>query len=237
MTRLTRIALAAAAALALCASLSAAVLLGAAVAPAPADAATAAPRPPITVKLIPFGATRKAQMADYSQHHYHQHTWRLTDPKVVVLHHTSGATWQPAWWTFANNTAYDSGTGQKEKPGVSAHFIIDKDGTIYQCLPLSVRGRHAVGMNWISIGIEFVQEGQSGKDGHWMDRQILARTAQANAGLRLVRYLQARFGIKNKDVVGHATANASPYFKEYAGIKNAAGDWFASEVKAFRARL
>jgi hypothetical protein len=70
-----------------------------------------------------------------------------------------------------------------------------------------------------------------------MDRQILARPAQANAGLRLVRYLQARFGIKSKDVVGHATANGSPYFKEYAGIKNAAGDWFASEVKAFRARL
>ena len=60
-----------------------------------------------------------------------------------------------------------------------------------------------------------------------MDRQILARTAQANAGLRLVRYLRARFGIKKSNVVGHATANGSPYFKEYTGIKNAAGDWFA----------
>jgi len=238
MTRLTRIVLAAAVALALCASLSAALLLCAAAAPAPAAATSPADlRPPITVKLIPFGATRKAQMADYSEHHYHQHTWKLTDPKVVVLHHTAGATWEPAWWTFANNTAYDSGTGQKEKPGVSAHFIIDKDGTIYQCLPLTVRGRHAVGMNWSSIGIEIVQEGKSGKDGHWMDRQILARPAQANAALRLVRYLQARFGIKKKNVVGHATANASPYFKEYAGIKNAAGDWFAAEVKAFKARL
>jgi hypothetical protein len=38
-------------------------------------------------------------------------------------------------------------------------------------------------------------------------------------------------------VVGHATANDSPYFKEYTGIKNAAGDWFAPEVRAFRARL
>ena len=238
MARLTRTVLAAAAALALCASLSAAILLLAAAAPAPAGAATAtAPRPPITVKLIPFGATRKAQMADYSQHHYHQHTWKLTDPKAIVLHHTAGATWEPAWWTFANNTAYESIPGEPEKPGVSAHFIIDKDGTIYQCLPLAVRGRHAVGMNWSSIGIELVQEGKSGKDGHWMDRQILARTAQANAGLRLVRYLQARFGIKKRDVVGHATANASPYFKEYTGIKNAAGDWFAAEVKAFRARL
>jgi hypothetical protein len=238
MARLTRIALAAAAALALCASLSAALLLGDAVAPASAGAASAsALRPPITVKLIPFGATRKAQMADYSQRHYHQHSWKLTEPKVVVLHHTAGATWQPAWWTFANNTAYASIPGKPEKPGVSAHFIIDKDGTIYQCLPLSVRGRHAVGMNWTSIGIEFVQEMKSGKDGHWMDRQILARKAQANAGLRLVRYLRARFDIKKSDVVGHATANGSPYFKEYMGIKNAAGDWFAAEVRAFRARL
>jgi N-acetylmuramoyl-L-alanine amidase len=234
MARLTRIALAAAAALALCASLSAAVLLGAAlITPVPAGATTAsAPRPPITVKLIPFGDTRKAQMADYSRRHYHQHTWKLTAPKAIVLHHTAGANWQSAWSTFANNTAYNN-----EKPGVSAHFIVGKDGTIYQCLPLTVRGRHAIGMNWTAIGIEFVQESRSGKDGHWMDQQILARTAQANAGLRLVRYLQARFGIKKSDVVGHATANDSRYFKEFTGIKNAAGDWFAPEVKAFRARL
>jgi N-acetylmuramoyl-L-alanine amidase len=236
--RLTRIALAAAAALALCASLSAAVMLCAAVAPAPAVAtAASAPRPPITVKLIPFGATRKAQMADYSRRHYHQHTWKLTAPKAIVLHHTAGATWQPAWWTFANNGAYESIPGKPEKPGVSAHFIVDKDGTIYQCVPLSVRARHAIGMNWSSIGIEFVQEGRSGKDGHWMDQQILGRTVQASAGLRLVRYLQARFGIKKSDVVGHANANGSPYFKEFAGIKNAAGDWFAAEARAFRARL
>ena len=239
MARLTRIARGAAAALAICASLSAAFLLGAAlVAPAPSGAtAASAPRPPITVRLIPFGDTRKAQMAGYSRRHYHQHTWKLTAPKAIVLHHTAGATWQTAWWTFAVNTAYASIPGKPEKPGVSAHFIIGKNGTIYQCVPLSVRARHAIGMNWSSIGIEFVQEGRSGKDGHWMDRQILARTAQANAGLRLVRYLRARFGIKKSDVVGHATANASPYFKEYMGIKNAAGDWFAPEVRAFRARL
>lgn len=236
MPRLSRITLAAAVALALCASLSAAFLLCVAAAPAGAAAASA-PKPPITIKLIPFGDTRKAQMADYSRRHYHQHTWRLTRPKAVVLHHTAGATWQPAWWTFANNTAYESIPGKPEKPGVSAHFIIDKDGTIYQCVRLSLRGRHAIGVNWTSVGIEFVQEAQEGKDGHWMDQQILARTAQMRAGLRLVRYLQARFGIPRTDVVGHAMANRSPYFKDYTGSKNAAGDWYAAEVKKVRARL
>lgn len=67
--------------------------------------------------------------------------------------------------------------------------------------------------------------------------QILARTAQANPGLRLVRHLQNRLGRKNKNVVDHAIASASRYFKEYTGIKNTAGNWFASEVKAFHARL
>ncbi len=205
----------------------------AALAPAPAGAADAASlRPKIVKKYIRFGDTRKAQTAKYSKRRYHQNTYRLTKPKAVVLHHTAGAYWQSAWNTFNANTAYGG-----EKPGVSAHFIIGKGGAIYQCMPLSLRGRHCVGMNWTSIGIEFVQEMRSGKDGHWMDRQILNRDKQIRAGLRLVRYLKARFGIRTTDVVGHATANRSRFFKDYTGQKNAAGDWYAAEVKIFRSRL
>jgi hypothetical protein len=236
----TRLTIRAAAALALGASLTAALLLGfALLSPAPASAADSAAsiRPHIVKKYIPFGDKRKAQMANYCKRHYHQHIWKLTAPKVIVLHHTAGAGWKSAWNTFAANTAYSSIPGKAEKPGVSAHFIIGKNGTIYQCVPLSVRARHAIGMNWKAIGIEFVQEGKSGHDGHWMDRQILNRTKQVHAGLRLVRYLRARFGIKKSNVIGHAMANHSPYFKDYTGIKNAAGDWYAAEVKKFRARL
>ena len=220
-------------ALALCASLSAALLLLAALAPGPATATTAADiKPPIVKKYISFGATRRAQMAGYSKRHYHQHTYWLTKPKVVVLHHTAGAQWQSAWWTFQNNTAYNH-----EKPGVAAHFIIGKGGTIYQCVPLSLRGRHAIGMNWTAIGIEFVQETKRGRDGHWMDRQILARDKQMRAGLRLVRYLKLRFAIKKTNIIGHAMADKSRYFRDYTGAKNYAGDWYAAEVRKFRARL
>ena len=169
-------------------------------------------KPPIVKKYIRFGESRKAQMADYSQRHYGQHTYWLTNPKGIVLHHTAGADWQSAWYTFDGNTAYNN-----EKPGVSAQFIIHKDGTIYQCMPLNLRARHAIGMNWKTFGIEFVQEMQSGKDGHWMDRQILARDKQVNAGLRLVRWLKARYGIANGDIVGHATANDSRFFMDKTG--------------------
>jgi N-acetyl-anhydromuramyl-L-alanine amidase AmpD len=210
----------------------AAVIAAIAIIAAPAFGSTAAPKPPIVQKYIRFGENRKAQMADYSQHHYGQHTWELTDPKAIVLHHTDGSTWESAWYTFDGNSAYNG-----EKPGVSAQFIIHKDGTIFQLMPLNYRARHCIGMNWKSFGIEFVQESRAGKDGHWMDQQILARTKQVNAGIRLVRYLKARFGIRNSDIVGHATANGSRFFKDLTGIKNGAGDWFAPEVKVFRSRL
>jgi N-acetyl-anhydromuramyl-L-alanine amidase AmpD len=242
MSRLPRIARTAAAALAFCASLSAAVLLCAAAAPAPARAATTAaattaPRPPITQKYIPFGARRKAETATYNKRHYHQDTYVLTDPRVVVLHFTAGAEWQSAWNTFAADSKYMSTPGLWEYPGVSAHFIVCKDGTIIQCLPLSLRGRHAIGLNWTAIGIEIVQEVPSGKTGHWADQQILHRTKQVNAVVHLVRYLQGRFHIKTSNVTGHAMANSSPYFKDYTGAKTATGDWVKQDVLQFRARL
>ena len=49
-----------------------------------------------------------------------------------------------------------------ELPGVAAHFVIDENGTIYQQVPLDVRCRHAIGLDWCAIGIEFVQPATSG---------------------------------------------------------------------------
>jgi hypothetical protein len=206
-------------------------------APTATSAASLAPitKPPVVKKFIAYGAGRKAQMADYSQRHYHQHTYVLSKPRAVVLHHTGGADWQSAWNTFNANTAYVTAAG-KEKPGVSAQFIIAKDGTIIQTMPLTYRARHCIGMNWVSFGIEFCQE-SAGHDGHWMERQILKRDKQVNAGLKLVRWLQYRYDIQTRDVVGHATANGSRFFKDYTGIRNGAGDWFAAELKIFKSRL
>ncbi len=212
----------------------AALLAVIAVIAAPVFAAkpAAVPKPKVVTKYIRYGSARKAQMAAYSRRHYGQRAHLLKRPRAVVLHHTAGANWRSAWNTFNANTAYSG-----EKPGVSAQFIVGKDGTIYQLMPLNLRARHCIGMNWTAFGIEFVQEPRAGKDGHWMDRQILARKKQVDAGLRLVRWLRYRYGIKKVDVVGHATANRSRFFKDRTGIKNAAGDWYAAEVKVFRARL
>jgi N-acetyl-anhydromuramyl-L-alanine amidase AmpD len=242
MSRLTRITIAAAA-LALCASPAALALVSApgaaATAASAAAAGSAAPRPPITQKYVAFGAKRKAETAAYCKRHYgkDQATYVLSNPHVVVLHFTAGSNWKSAWNTFNNDTKYQSTPGLWEYPGVSAHFIVCKDGTIIQCLPLNLRGRHAIGMNWTAIGIEMVQEVPTGDTGHWADQQILHRTKQIDAVLKLVRYLQGRFHIKTSNVIGHAMANSSPYFIDKTGAINHTGDWSERDVLQLRTRL
>ena len=221
-------------------ALAVAVILAAiAIIAAPAFSAPAsAPRPPIVQKYIPYGAKREAETAHYNKRHYGQSTFVLTNPKVVVLHFTAGSNWHSAWNTFANDSKYESTPGLWEYPGVSAHFIVCKDGTIIQCVPLRLRARHAIGMNWTAVGIEMVQEVPSGKTGHWADQQILHRAKQVDAVVKLVRYLQGRFKIKSKNVIGHAMANGSPYFKELMkNTKNHTGDWIQQDVAEFRSRL
>ena len=172
-------------------------------------------------------------MAEYSLKRYGDSSIVLK-PKVIVLHYTAGGNWEGAWSLFDSNTPNASGI-PNDLPGTSAHFIIDKDGTIYQLLPLDLRGRHTIGLNDVAIGIELVEEGSGGSSA--AVRNIFHRKAQIDAALALVRWLQYRFDIPNKDVIGHGTANDSPYFKDLEGFKNDHSDWGAADVRLFQKRL
>ena len=195
--------------------------------------AVAPPRPHIVQKPIAFGAERRKQMAAYSLKRYGESSTVLA-PRVVVLHYTAGGDWRSAWSLFDSNTPNPSGI-PNDLPGTSAHFIIDKDGTIYQLLPLDLRGRHTIGLNNVALGIELVEEGSGGSSA--AVRSIFHRKPQIDAALALVRWLQYRFDIPNKDVIGHGTANDSPYFKDLEGFKNDHSDWGAADVRLFQKRL
>jgi N-acetyl-anhydromuramyl-L-alanine amidase AmpD len=188
-----------------------------------------APQPAIVQSPIPYGPTRRAQMAAYSKRHYGTASWKL-HPRVIVLHFTANNSYSATWNTFAANTA-----NRGEKPGTCAHFVIEKSGKIHQLVPLGVRCRHAIGLNNRAIGIEMVQE--TGSDARAAARKILNRPKQINAALRLVRWLQGRYGIGTADVIGHAMANRHPLFKDLEGWKNDHADWQTPEVRAFRKRL
>ena len=84
-------------------------------------------------RRIPFGATRRAQMRAYARRHYGIDTAALRDPKVIVEHFTASGTFSSAFNTFAANAP---DVELHERPGVCAHFVIDRDGTIYQLVSL-----------------------------------------------------------------------------------------------------
>src|SRR3954471_19077609 len=164
--------------------------------------AAAVPQPTIVQKPTPFGARRKQEMAAYAKRHYGIDSYRLTDPKVIVEHYTVTSTFQQTWNTFAPDTP---DAELHELPGTCAHYVIDKDGTIYQLVPRSIMCRHTVGLNYTAIGIEHV--GSS-------DSQVLDNGKQRAPSLRLTRWLRCRYSIGVDNVIGHAESLSSPYHRE-----------------------
>ena len=187
----------------------------------------APPKPPIVAKPIPFGAQRKTETAAYAKRHYGTSTWRLTTPHVIVEHYTASDSFASAFSTFAADTP---DVELHELPGVCAHFVIDKDGTIYQLVPLTIMCRHTVGLNYTAIGIEHV--GTS-------DAQILDNPRQLGASLRLTAWLMSRYGIQLRNVIGHSESLTSPYHKELHAPWRCQthGDWTRADMDVYRRRL
>ncbi len=167
-----------------------------------AETAMASPvmKPAVVWKPIPYGPKRRRQMAAYSKRHYGTWSWHLDQPHVIIEHYTDGTSFSSAWNYMAANVKHNG-----ELPGVCSHFIVDRDGTIYQLVPLGVRCRHAVGMNYTSIGIEHV--GTS-------DRMVLGDRRQMHSSIRLTLWLMERFHINIGNVIGHAETLNSPYHHE-----------------------
>lgn len=191
-------------------------------------AAAAVPaRPAIVSKPIPFSAQRRAEMAQYAERHYGLRTWRLEHPKVIVEHYTASTSFMSAWNTFASDAPDPE---LHERPGTCAHFVIDRDGTIYQLVPLNTMCRHTVGLNWTAIGIEHV--GTS-------DASILQNPKQLAASLKLTLWLMHRYGISLPNVIGHNESLTSRYHRElYAGWRcQTHGDWVRADMQIYRARL
>jgi N-acetyl-anhydromuramyl-L-alanine amidase AmpD len=185
--------------------------------------------PPIVARPIPFGAARRAQTAAYAARHYgpRYRTWRLVHPRVIVEHYTANTSFAATWNTFARDRRDPE---LHELPGVCAHFVVDRDGTIYQLVPVGTICRHTVGLNYTAIGIEHV--GTS-------DAQVLGNVRQLRASLALTRWLAARFRIAVRDVVGHAESLTNRYHRELVPRlrRQTHGDFAAAAMRIYRARL
>jgi len=150
-------------------------------------------------------------------------------PRMVVLHFTAGGSLESAWHTF-DPARIDSSRNDLVGAGtvnVSAHYLVDRDGTIYRLMPDTVMARHCVGLNHAAIGIENVGDAKA----------FPLTDAQVEANAALLRILKRRFPITH--LIGHSEyrlMEGHPYFHErdprYRSRKQDPGASFMRRVRA-----
>jgi len=181
---------------------------------------------------ITWNEERERLMLGYRRAHSDPEATDLTIvPRVVVLHYTAGGS-AKATHRYFDRTRLEEGRAKLRRGGaanVSAHFLVDRDGTIYRLQPETRMARHCIGLNHVAIGVENVGDG---------DRWPLTE-AQVEANAALIRDLATRHPLTH--VIGHHEAKAMeghPYFVElvagYRNVKPDPGDQF---LRAVRSRI
>jgi len=193
----------------------------------PSAQTSAAAKPHINKKLIPFPKKRKREMAAYSKRHYGQYKWRLNNPQVIVIHYAVAGSINSIYNTFRTD---QPDVELHELPNVCSHYAVSASGAVYKFVPPTIRCRHTVGLNWTAIGIEHVG---------FSDQDILGRAAQLNGSLHFVQWLRCRFGISIDNVIGHNESLSSPFHRELVpSLKNQThGDWTHADMQIYRADL
>ena len=153
-----------------------------------------APPPPIVDAPMAWSAERERLTLEYRQHHSDPDAADLTiTPHVIVLHYTGGDS-AKATRAYFDNVRIEAARKDLAKAGavnVSAHFLVDRDGTIYRLQPETRFARHCIGLNHVAIGIENVGTNEAALT----DAQVAADAA-------LVRDLAARYPITH--LLGHS---------------------------------
>ncbi len=182
-------------------------------------------------KPIIWDTVRKSLSLQYMKEHYGMTQVKspLITPEMIVVHTTEIPTMTATFDVFNSPTL----RGRRElqsasQLNVSAHFLIDRDGTIYRLLPETAFARHTIGLNHSAIGIENV-----GTD------SLRLTDAQFKSNVLLIKYLHYKYPIRY--VIGHMdylNFKNHPLWKEkdpdYKTIKTDPGDdWMLRLYKAF----
>ena len=151
----------------------------------------------IIQKPIIFTDKRKQLTKEYIKSHYDLDVKDISiEPKSIVLHWTAVMSLEKSFERLNAELLFSdrADIAQASALNVSAHFLVDRDGTIYQLMPDDWMARHVIGLNYSSIGVENVGGEANTKEDLTLE--------QLNANIRLVKYLQAKYpSIKN--VIGH----------------------------------
>lgn len=153
-------------------------------------------------KPIQFDSTRAQLSLEYLSNRYGMEQEEPTiTPQMIVLHWTAIPTFEKSYEFF-----YESRLNPKRKDiedesalNVSAHYMVKRNGEIYQLLPDTLFARHVIGLNHAAIGIENVGT----KNNRLTD-------AQLRANVHLIRKLTEKHDINY--LIGHYEY---PLFEEH----------------------
>jgi len=145
---------------------------------------------------INFGQKRVELTKEYIKTHYGLDVENIKIvPKIVLIHYTAVAGFEDSLSRFKSQTLPTDrpDISKASALNVSTHFMVERDGTIHQLMPLDSMARHVIGLNYSSIGIENV-----GGEGFIQDLTV----EQLLANIFLVNYLKKRIPTIEY-VVGH----------------------------------
>ncbi|WP_136465162.1 peptidoglycan recognition family protein [Flagellimonas onchidii] len=148
----------------------------------------------IVDKPIIFDGERIALTKEYLLQRYdlNQDSPQI-EPQMIVLHWTAIPTLEGSFDAFNNTKLPNWRPDIKNVSGlnVSTQFLVDRDGTIYRLMPETFMGRHVIGLNHCSIGIENV-----GGTEQWPLTE-----EQLKSNIWLVNYLAKKYDIDY--LIGH----------------------------------
>ncbi len=148
----------------------------------------------IISKPIVFDEQREQLTLEYMAERYGLEADNpIIKPRMIVLHWTVFPTLEESFEAFYPAALPDYRPDIKGVSGlnVSAHFLVDRDGTIYQLLDEDIMARHVIGLNHCAIGIENV----GGTEMNPLTQQ------QLDANIWLVNYLAEKYPIEY--LIGH----------------------------------
>ena len=189
-----------------------------------------APSVAIVDAPMKWSSQREALTLAYRKQHSDANATDVTiEPTVIVLHYTGGGS-AKATRSYFDNPTIESERKELARAGkvnVSSHFVVDRDGTIYQLQPLTRFARHCIGLNHVAIGIENAGD----------EARFPLTDAQVAANAALVRWIASQHKITH--LLGHHEVMGfrdNPLYVErdpkYQNDKPDPGKAFMAKVRA-----
>lgn len=157
----------------------------------------------IISKPIKYDAQRKFLTSIYRENHTgdcdHRRdgveTCVRIKPRMIVIHMTDINDLKNSFEAMNEPIISENRTDlikrNYDRINVSAHFLIDKEGTIYQLMPENYMARHAMGVNHLSIGIENVG----------LNKEEPTKK-QIESNIKLIKYLKSKYDIE--EIISHS---------------------------------